>query len=99
VFVNATILLEWIHRNACGEDNIKNLDKMKKLHIPLLSEIHSLRGLEAALPRMFGDVITFTGRQNASFYSKVASASVWTNGSMGTKECILGSLSSVVNAV
>lgn len=99
-FVNAAILLEWIQGNSGNnEDALTYMNKMHKLNIPSRAEVHSLKGLEAALPRLFGDVITFTGRQNATFYTKVASASVWTNGSTGTKEFILGSLAAVVNAV
>jgi hypothetical protein len=48
---------------------------------------------------LFGDMITFTGRQNTSFYSKVSSTSVWTNGSTGTKEFMLTNLAAVVSAV
>jgi hypothetical protein len=44
-------------------------------------------------------VITFTGKPNVPFYTKVPTASVWTNGSTGLKEFILGSLPSVVAAV
>jgi hypothetical protein len=97
-FVNAAILFEWIHGNV-GDDTLKNMETMRKLKIPSLAEVHALKGLEAALPRLLGDVITFTGRQNTTFYSRVPSASVWTNGSTGTKEFILGSLAAVVSAV
>jgi hypothetical protein len=72
---------------------------MHKLKIPSLAEVHSLKGLEAALPRLLGDVFTFTGKQNMSYYTKVPSVGVWTNGSSGTKEFILGSLAAVVSAV
>jgi hypothetical protein len=97
-FVNAAILFEWIQGNV-GDDNLKNMETMRKLKIPSLAEVHALKGLEAALPRLLGEVITFTGRQNTTFYSRVPSASVWTNGSTGTKEFILGSLAAVVSAV
>jgi hypothetical protein len=97
-FVNAAILLEWIQGNV-GDDTLKNMETMRKLKIPSLAEVHSIKGLEAALPSLFGDMITFTGRQNTSFYSKVTSASVWTNGSTGTKEFILTNLAAVVSAV
>ena len=72
---------------------------MHKLKIPSLAEVHLLKGLEVALPRHFGGVITFTGRQNTTFYTKVTLPSVWTNGSTGTKEFILGGLAAVVSAV
>jgi hypothetical protein len=75
------------------------METMRKLKIPSLAEVHALKGLEAALPRLLGEVITFTGRQNTTFYSRVPSASMWTNGSTGTKEFILGSLAAVVSAV
>jgi hypothetical protein len=91
-------LLEWIQGNI-GEDTLKNMEIMHKLKIPSLVEVHSLKGLEAALPRLFGNVITFTGYQNTIFYTKVASALVWTNGSTGTKEFILSSLAMMINAV
>ena len=97
-FVNAAILMEWILGNV-GEDTLKNMERMHKLKIPSLAEVHSLKGLEAALPRLLGDVFTFTGKQNMSYYTKVPSVGVWTNGSLGTKEFILGSLSAVVSAV
>jgi hypothetical protein len=97
-FVNAAILLEWILGNI-GDNTLKNMETMRKLKIPSLAEVHALKGLEAALPRLFGDAITFTGRQNAPFYTKVPTVSVWTNGSTGTKEFILGNLAAVVSAV
>jgi hypothetical protein len=97
-FVNAAILLEWIHKNV-GDDTLKNMETMRKLKIPSLAEVHSIKSLEAALPSLFGDMITFTGRQKTSFYSKVTSAPVWTNGSTGTKEFILTNLAVVVSAV
>jgi hypothetical protein len=75
------------------------MEIMHKLKIPSLAEVHSLKGLEAALPRLFGDMITFTGHQNTMFYTKVASALVWTNGSTGINEFILGSLAVVVSTV
>jgi hypothetical protein len=97
-FVNAAILFEWIQGNV-GDDTLKNMETMRKLKIPSMAEVHALKGLEAALPRLLGDVITFTGRQNTTFYTRVPTASVWTNGSTGTKEFILGSLAAVVSAV
>jgi hypothetical protein len=97
-FVNAAVLLEWILGNS-GKDTLKNLERMHKLKIPSLAEVHALKGLEAPLPRLFGEAITFTGRQNNTFFSKVGTASVWTNGSTGTKEFILTNLAAVVSAV
>jgi hypothetical protein len=97
-FVNAAILLEWILGNV-GEDSLKSMGQMHKLKIPSLAEVHSLKGLEAPLPRLLGEAITFTGRQNTTFFSKVSSAGVWTNGSTGTKEFILCNLAAVVSAV
>jgi hypothetical protein len=97
-FVNAAILMEWIKGNS-GGDTLKDMERMHKLKIPSLAEVHSLKGLEAALPRLLGDVITFTGKPNVPYYTKVPTASVWTNGSTGLKEFILGSLPSVVAAV
>ena len=97
-FVNAAILLKWIQGNV-GDDTLKNMETMRKLKIPSLAEVHALKGLEAALPRLLGNVITSTGRQNTTFYTRVPTASVWTNGSTGTKEFILGSLAAVVSAV
>jgi hypothetical protein len=97
-FVNAAILMEWIKGNS-GGDTLKDMERMHKLKIPSLAEVHSLKGLESALPRLLGDVITFTGKPNVPYYSKVPTASVWTNGSTGVKEFILGSLPSVVAAV
>jgi hypothetical protein len=75
-FVNAAILLEWIFRNG-GEDSLKNLGQIHKLKIPSLAEVHALKGLEAPLPRLLGDALTFMGRNNASFFWKVATAAVW----------------------
>jgi hypothetical protein len=75
------------------------MESMHKLKIPSLAEVHALKGLYAALPRLFGEVITFAGRQNTTFYTKIPSTSVWTNGSTGTKEFILGSLPPVISAV
>jgi hypothetical protein len=40
-----------------------------------------------------------TGWQNNTFFSKAATASVWTNGSTGTNEFIMTSLAAVVSAV
>jgi hypothetical protein len=97
-FVNAAILFEWIQGNI-GDDTLKSMERMTKLKIPSLAEVHALKGLEQALPRLLGEAFTFTGRQNTSFYSKVPSAAVWTNGSTGTKEFILGNLAAVVSAV
>jgi hypothetical protein len=97
-FVNAAILLEWIQGNV-GDDTLKNMETMRKLKIPSMAEVHALKGMEAALPRLLGDVITFTGKQNTTFYTRVPSASVWTNGSTGTKGFILGNLAAVVSAV
>jgi hypothetical protein len=97
-FVNVAILMEWIHGQV-GEDTLKSMECMTKLKIPLLVEVHSLKGLEAALPRLLGGVIMFTGRQNTSLYSKITMGAVWTNGSTGTKEFILGSLAAVVSTV
>jgi hypothetical protein len=97
-FVNAAILLEWILGNS-SDDTLKNMERMHKLKIPSLAEVHSLKGLECALPRLFGDTITFTSRQHASYFTKVPSVSVWTNGSSGTKEFIMTNLSMVVEAV
>jgi hypothetical protein len=97
-FVNAAILLEWILGNS-GEDTLKKMERMTKLKIPSLAEAHSLKGLEASLPRLFGDIITFTGRQHTSYFTKVCSACVWTNGSTGTKEFIMTNLAMVVEAV
>jgi hypothetical protein len=97
-FVNAAILLKWILGNS-GEDTLKNMEMMHKLKIPSLAEVHSLKGLESLLPRLFGDIITFTGRQHTSYFTKVPSVCVWTNGSTGTKEFILTNLAMVVEAV
>ena len=97
-FVNTAVLLEWILGNS-RENTLKNLERMHKLKIPSLVEVHALKGLEAPLPRLFGNAITFTGQQNNTFFSKVASALVWTNGSTGTKEFILTKLAAVVSAV
>jgi hypothetical protein len=97
-FVNAAILLEWILGNS-GEDTLKKMERMTKLKIPSLAEVHSLKGLESSLPRLFGDIITFTGRQHTSYFTKVGSACVWTNGSTGTKEFIMTNLAMVVEAV
>jgi FtsZ-binding cell division protein ZapB len=97
-FVNAAILLEWILGNS-GEDTLKNMERMHKLKIPSLAEVHALKGLESSLPRLFGDIITFTGRQHTSYFTKVPSVCVWTNGSTGTKEFILTNLAMVVEAV
>jgi hypothetical protein len=97
-FVNAAILLEWILGNS-GEDTLKKMERMTKLKIPSLAEVHSLKGLEASLPRLFGDIITFTGRQHTSYFTKVGSACVWTNGTTGTKEFIMTNLAMVVEAV
>jgi hypothetical protein len=97
-FVNAAILLEWILGNN-GEDTLKNMERMHKLKIPSLAEVHSLKGLESSLPRLFGDIITFTGRQHTSYFTKVPTVCVWTNGSTGTKEFILTNLAMVVEAV
>ncbi len=94
-FVNAAILMEWIKGNS-GGDTLKDMERMHKLKIPSLAEVHSLKGLESAIPRLLGDVITFTGKPNVPYYSKVPSASVWTNVSTGVKEFILGSLPSMV---
>jgi hypothetical protein len=96
-FVNGAILMEWILGNN-GEDTLKNMERMHKLKIPSLAEVHALKGLEACLPRLFRDTITFTGR-NTSYFTKVPNASVWTNGSTGTKEFILGNLPMVVEAI
>jgi hypothetical protein len=97
-FVNSAILLEWILGNN-GEDTLKKMERMHKLKTPSLPEVHALKGLESSLPRLSGEIITFTGRQNTSYFTKVPSASVWTNGSTGTKEFILTNLSMVVEAV
>jgi hypothetical protein len=97
-FVNAAILLEWILGNN-GEDTLKNMERMHKLKIPSLAEVHLLKGLESSLPRLFGDIITFTGRQHSSYFTKVTSVGVWTKGSTGTKEFILTNLAMVVEAV
>jgi hypothetical protein len=77
------------------------MERMHKLKIPLLMQVHSLKGFEATLPWMFGEVITFMGHQNTTFYTKVALASVWVwkNRSTVTKEFILESLSNVVSVV
>jgi hypothetical protein len=69
------------------------------LKIPSLAEVHALKGLEAPLPRLFGEAITFIGCQNNTFFSKVGTVSVWTNGSTGTKEFILTNLAAIVSAV
>jgi hypothetical protein len=42
-FVNAAILLEWILGNS-GEDALKKMERMTKLKIPSLAEVHSLKG-------------------------------------------------------
>jgi hypothetical protein len=97
-FVNAAILLEWILGNS-GEDTLKSYERMTKLKIPSLTEVHSLKGLESSLPRLFEELITFMGRQHTSYFTKVPSVCVWTNGSTGMKEFILANLSMVVGAV
>jgi hypothetical protein len=97
-FVNAVILLEWIIGNS-GEDTLKNMERMHTLKISLLAEVHDLKGLESSLPPLFGDLITFMGRQHTSYFTKVPNAGVWTNGSTETKEFILTNLSMVVEAV
>jgi hypothetical protein len=98
-FGNTAILFESIQGDV-GNDTLKNMETMRKLKIPSLAQVHALKGsLEAALPHLLGEVITFTGRQNMMFYFRVPSASVWMNGATGTKEFILGSLATVVSAV
>jgi hypothetical protein len=97
-FVNAAILLEWILGNN-GEDTLKNMERMHKLKIPSLDEVHSLKGLESCLPWLFGDIITFTGRHHTCYFTKVPTVCVWTNGLTGTKEFILTNLAMVVEAV
>jgi hypothetical protein len=82
-----------------GRQHFKNMETMRKLKIPSLAEVHSIKGMEAALSSLFGDVIKFMGRQNTTLYSKVPSASVSTNGSTGMKEFILSNLAAVVSAV
>jgi hypothetical protein len=67
----------------------KELGKNAQVKDPLLAEVHDLKGLEAPLPHLLGEAITFMGHQNNTFFLKVATAFVWTNGSTGTKEFIM----------
>jgi hypothetical protein len=75
------------------------MERMHKLKIPSLAEVHSLKGLESSLPRLFGDIFTFTGWQHTSYFTKVPNVCVWTNGLSGTKEFIMMNLVMVVEAV